>query len=172
MSRRRPLGRERGLQRKGRRPVLPGHLPSTSCLQFLQGAAQDDACSAPQGERLGQEERGQRRFLRWRRSPSSLSRLPQRFSSPKVQVRIPGSGRQRRPLLNGGGFVCQVQLSCRKDPTFVFPVLSDSTCFLFSVPQVMQMKEDLEKVRHADGSEATTAHLRRVQNKSKRTILV
>lgn len=104
VSRRRPLGRERGLQRTGRRPLLPGDLPPTPCLHFLQGATQDDACSAPEGERLGQEERGQRRLLRRRRSPTSLSRLPQRFSSSKAQVRTPGLGPQWRPLLNRGGF--------------------------------------------------------------------
>lgn len=96
MSRRRPLGRERGLQRTGRRPLLPGDLPPTPCLHLHQGAAQDDACSAPQGERLGQEERGQCRLLRRRRSPTSLSRLPQWFSSSKVQVRTPSFGPQSR----------------------------------------------------------------------------
>lgn len=156
MSRRRPLGRERGLRRAGRRPLLPGDLPSPPCLHFLQGAAQDDACSAPQGERLGQEERGQRRLLRRRSSPASLSRLPQRFSSSKAQVRTPGLFPQRRPPAERRSSVI---LQERSDPR------SDSACFLLSVPQVMQMKEDLEKVRHTDGSEAATAHHRRVQNK-------
>lgn len=124
VSRRRALRRERGLQRKGKRPILPGDLPSTPCHQFLQGAAQDDACPAPQGERLGQEERGQHRFLRWRRSPSSLSRLPQRFSSSKAQVRTPDT--ERRRICFPSSVVLQKRSNLRVSHPF-----SDSPCFLF-----------------------------------------